>query len=108
MLTMESIFHFETQPSEPITIRTRVSAPYHYPEAIPREPKLLLGAPTCSEPTQVKNNLPEYGKDQGMQIIVGLVILIGLCWPAIKYILGLPYGFLILALAVLIWRACLR
>ena len=43
-----------------------------------------------------------------MKIIIGLAILIGICWPAIKYIISLHYGLFILALAVLIWRACLK
>jgi hypothetical protein len=43
-----------------------------------------------------------------MQILLGLVIIVTMCRPLIKLIIGLPYGIFWLIVAVLIWRSCLK
>jgi hypothetical protein len=43
-----------------------------------------------------------------MQKIVGLIIIIGMMWGAIKLVVALPYGLAILFLLVLLWAACLK
>ena len=43
-----------------------------------------------------------------MQILLGLALIIGMSWGAIKLVLSFPYGIVILIVLVIIWRACLK
>lgn len=64
----------------------------------------------CSDqnPINAQNRPAEPGKDQTMQVLIGLAIVVTLGWPAIKFILSLNYGVFWLIVAILIWRACLK
>jgi len=43
-----------------------------------------------------------------MQKILGLVLIVGMLWGAIKLVVALPYGLAILIVLLVLWAACLK
>ncbi len=43
-----------------------------------------------------------------MQTLIGLAIIIGMMWGAIKFLVGIPFGIAILVIIVIVWNAALK